>query len=75
MLKSRFDSLTEYDSESPEGILTAEEIEEGWHYCLCWDHMLIHPKDTDEYALCECAGQEKFAEQARNELDGIEPSK
>ena len=75
MLKSRYDSLTNWDSEEPEGILTAEEIKEGWHYCLEWDDMLIHPKDAEEYALCDCAGQEKFAEQARNEINGIEPSK
>ena len=43
MLKSRYDSLTNWDSEEPEGILTAEEIKEGWHYCLEWDDMLIHP--------------------------------
>ena len=33
--------------------LTSEEFREGWHYCLEWDGMLIHP-DWPESDCCPC---------------------
>ena len=33
--------------------LTKEEIAEGWHYCLEWDEMLVHP-EWEEARVCKC---------------------
>lgn len=44
--------------------LTQDEIEQGWHWCLEWDDLLIHPL-MSEYASCGCKGCEVFAEKAR----------
>ena len=44
--------------------LTDDEIAQGWHWCLEWDDLLIHPL-MSEYACCSCEGCEAFAEKAR----------
>jgi hypothetical protein len=33
--------------------LTKEEWDEGWHWCLEWDDMLVGP-DSDEALMCQC---------------------
>ena len=35
--------------------LTEDEMKMGWHWCLEWDDMLIHPA-MSEYAHCRCSG-------------------
>lgn len=45
--------------------LTEEEMNEGWHWCLDWDDLLVHPKDI-EFECCNCSHMEKF----RNNPDG-----
>ena len=43
--------------------LTEDEMKMGWHWCLEWDDMLIHPAMA-EYAHCSCAGCEEHAAKA-----------
>lgn len=39
--------------DDPEGLLTVEEVNAGWHFCPDWDFLLIH--DTDpEAESCAC---------------------
>jgi len=33
--------------------LTKEEIKQGWHFCIEWDGLLIHP-DMPEFDACSC---------------------
>lgn len=34
--------------------LRPDEIAAGWHYCLDWDGLLIHPGDPEhEYCICQ----------------------
>ena len=33
--------------------LTKKEIKEGWHFCLEWDDMLVHP-EWEEAKICGC---------------------
>ena len=33
--------------------LTNEEFDQGWHFCLSWDGLLIHTLDP-EIKSCEC---------------------
>lgn len=35
------------------GQLTPVEAADGWHFCLDWDGMLIHPTD-EEGECCTC---------------------
>lgn len=35
------------------GLLTTEEIDEGWHFCYDWDELLIHNSWT-EAEVCTC---------------------
>ena len=51
--------------------LTDDEIAMGWHWCLEWDDMLIHPA-MEEYANCTCEGCEAFAEKARKRRDALD---
>jgi hypothetical protein len=44
--------------------LSEDEIAQGWHWCLEWDDLLIHPL-MSEYASCGCEGCGAFAEKAR----------
>lgn len=39
--------------------LTPEEIADGWHFCLDWDCMLIHPSHP-EFEACACAGGDAY---------------
>ena len=48
MLKQRYN-----DIQIGKDILTDEEIEEGWHFCLEWDDMLVHP-EWEEARVCPC---------------------
>lgn len=34
--------------------LTEEEMDEGWHFCDCWDGLLVGP-GMDELDYCTCA--------------------
>jgi len=36
-----------------EGELTQEEIDEGWHFCIEFDGLLIGP-DWEERKFCHC---------------------
>ena len=36
------------------GILTEEELKEGWHWCPDWDFMLIGPEMEGEWDCCSC---------------------
>jgi len=33
--------------------LTKEELDSGWHWCSCWDDLLIHPSHM-EFCYCTC---------------------
>lgn len=33
--------------------LTAEELSQGWHFCPCWDELLIGP-GMKEVECCDC---------------------
>lgn len=35
------------------GVLTKEELDEGWHFCLDWDGLLISPQEI-KMGLCSC---------------------
>lgn len=39
---------------SGEKLLTKEMINNGWHFCLSWDDLLIGP-DMGENMYCECS--------------------
>jgi hypothetical protein len=39
--------------ENYEAPLTQEEINEGWHFCVEWDGLLIGP-GMDEMDFCKC---------------------
>lgn len=39
------------------GKLTQEEIDEGYHFCLEWDLLLIH-RDDPEFDVCICFTKE-----------------
>lgn len=67
MTDKRYDELMTEDS-SISCVLTEEELNEGWHWCLEWDDLLIHPNDTTEYSFCRCEGFEKFAEEVRRTI-------
>ena len=41
-----------------DGELTKEEIEEGWHFCIEWDGLLIKRGDP-EAECCNCFEKEK----------------
>lgn len=43
--------------------LTEDEMKMGWHWCLEWDDLLIHPA-MPEYAHCGCLGCEEHAAKA-----------
>lgn len=38
---------------NPKMTLTEDEVKEGWHFCLNWDGMLLHPEDR-EMQCCHC---------------------
>lgn len=33
--------------------LTPEEVAEGWHFCSCWDQLLVGP-EMPEREFCTC---------------------
>jgi hypothetical protein len=42
-----------YFEAEKEGKVTQEEFEQGWHFCIEWDDMLIGP-GTEEALMCYC---------------------
>lgn len=34
------------------GMLTQEEMADGWHYCPDWDYMLVNMNDKEGEGLC-----------------------
>ena len=57
MTKERYKALVDnncFGEDRPEPLrLTAEEIQEGWHWCPDWDYLLISPK-CPEGESCTC---------------------
>lgn len=37
-----------HELEKCEGVLTKEEIAEGWHFCPEWDYRLIGPESPED---------------------------
>jgi hypothetical protein len=49
MTDERYDELMEDDNLR----LTQEEIDEGWHFCMCeWDGLLIHKRWKEAEFCC-----------------------
>jgi hypothetical protein len=40
-------------------MLTAKEVDNGWHWCYNWDGLLIHVEDV-EFEHCTCDFMKKF---------------
>ena len=40
-------------------MLTAKEVDNGWHWCYSWDSLLIHVEDV-EFEHCKCDFMKKF---------------
>lgn len=38
---------------NPDAKLTAQELAQGWHFCMDWDGMVVHP-DEPEGESCTC---------------------
>ena len=60
MAIERWNELTFGDADK----LTPEELTEGWHWCLEFDGLLLHPL-SPEMAFCKC-----FAHEHRSPTDG-----
>ena len=54
MTDERWSLLMNDDSQN----LTQEEISQGWHFCMCWDGLLIGP-EMEEVKHCYCFGEKK----------------
>lgn len=48
MTDEHYDALMDYEVE-----LTQAEIDEGWHFCWCWDGLLVGP-GMGEMEFCHC---------------------
>jgi hypothetical protein len=59
MTKERWNYLMQPFEGNEDVMLTAEELNEGWHWCEEWDGLLIHV-DDDEFVSCNCGFMEKF---------------
>ena len=59
MTKERWNYLMQPFDGNEDVMLTAEELNEGWHWCEEWDGLLIHV-DDDEFVSCTCGFMEKF---------------
>ena len=59
MTKERWNYLMQPFEGNEDVMLTAEELNEGWHWCEEWDGLLIHV-DDDEFVSCTCGFMEKF---------------
>jgi hypothetical protein len=47
-------------------MLTAQELDDGWHWCDEWDGLLIHSDDR-EFEHCKCDFMKKFRTPERME--------
>ena len=47
-------------------MLTAQELDDGWHWCDEWDGLLIHADDR-EFDHCKCDFMKKFRTSERME--------
>jgi len=55
MTQARWDTLMQQD----DIYLTLEEMNNGWHWCECWDGLLVHADDV-EFKSCTCQIMNKF---------------
>jgi hypothetical protein len=49
MNRERYELLMQSDTEP----LTDEECKQGWHFCICWDGLLVGPGMMEEQ-FCDC---------------------
>jgi hypothetical protein len=54
MNNERYWFLMNNDNEN----LTQDEISQGWHFCMCWDGLLIGP-GMEEVEHCYCFEETK----------------
>ena len=55
MTQARWDTLMQQD----DIYLTVEEMNNGWHWCACWDGLLVHVNAV-EFKSCTCQIMNKF---------------
>jgi len=60
MTRERWMQLMQPFAENDGINLTAEEVEDGWHWCNDWDGLLIHVDDAEFLCCCGCSWMEKF---------------
>jgi hypothetical protein len=59
MSQERWNYLMQPFDDNWDVMLTAEELNNGWHWCDEWDGLLIHVDDR-EFEHCKCDFMKKF---------------